>query len=129
MLKFKSELQIHLIQMYHCSMYPKELIKGTLRIVLLRLLDQEGRLYGYQMTKLVAARSAGEYQLSEGSLYPALHKLVKEGLLTTESETVNGRARRYYRITEAGRGAANTRRDEFRRFLQTMHQLLDLKPE
>lgn len=110
-------------------MYPKELIKGTLRIVLLRLLDQEGRLYGYQMTKLVAARSAGEYQLSEGSLYPALHKLVKEGLLTTESETVNGRARRYYRITEAGRGAANTRRDEFRRFLQTMHQLLDLKPE
>lgn len=110
-------------------MYPKELIKGTLRIVLLRLLDQEGRLYGYQMTKLVDARSAGQYKLSEGSLYPALHKLVKEGLLTTETEKVNGRSRRYYLITEAGRAAANDRRAEFGRFLVTMRQLLDLKPE
>lgn len=110
-------------------MYRKELIKGTLRIVILRLLDQEGRLYGYQMTKLVAARSAGKYQLSEGSLYPLLHKLVKEELLEVESETVNGRPRRYYRITEAGRAAAADRREEFRRFLLTMRNLLDLQPE
>lgn len=110
-------------------MFAKELIKGTLRTVLLRLLDQEGRLYGYQMTKLVDTRTAGQYKLTEGSLYPALHKLVKEGLLETETETVNGRARRYYRITEAGRAAANDRRDEFRRFLLTMRQLLDLQPE
>lgn len=110
-------------------MYPKELIKGTLRIVILRLLDQEGRLYGYQMTKLVAARSAGNYQLSEGSLYPLLHKLVKEGLLEVESEKVNGRSRRYYRITEAGRAAATDRREEFRQFLLTMRNLLDLQPE
>ena len=115
--------------MYYCTMYPKELIKGTLRIVILRLLDQEGRLYGYQMTKLVAARSAGNYQLSEGSLYPLLHKLVKEGLLEVESETVNGRPRGYYRITEAGRAAAADRREEFRRFLLTMRNLLDLQPE
>lgn len=110
-------------------MYAKELIKGTLRTVLLRLLDQEGRLYGYQMTKLVATRSAGHYQLTEGALYPALHKLVKDGLLETETETVNGRQRRYYRITEAGRAASADRRDEFRRFLLTMRQLLDLQPE
>ncbi|MEM6771233.1 MAG: PadR family transcriptional regulator [Bacteroidota bacterium] len=110
-------------------MYRKELIKGTLRIVILRLLDQEGRLYGYQMTKLVASRSEGSYQLSEGSLYPLLHKLVQEGLLEVESETVNGRPRRYYRITEAGSAAAADRREEFRRFLLTMRNLLDLQPE
>ena len=110
-------------------MHPKELIKGTLRLVLLRLLDQEGRLYGYQMTKLVADRSAGQYQLTEGSLYPALHKLVAEGLLTTETERVNGRNRRYYRITEAGRAAARERRSEFIDFLRTMQRLLDLQPD
>lgn len=110
-------------------MYSKELIKGTLRTVILRLLDREGRLYGYQMSKLVKDRSEGNYQLSEGSLYPLLHKLVKDGLLVTETETVNGRARRYYRITEAGRAAARDHREEFRRFLLTMRTLLDLQPE
>ncbi|SEP75990.1 PadR family transcriptional regulator [Neolewinella agarilytica] len=110
-------------------MYSKELIKGTLRTVILRLLDREGRLYGYQMSKLVNERSQGNYQLSEGSLYPLLHKLVKDGLLVTETETVNGRSRRYYRITEAGRAAATDRREEFRRFVLTMRTLLDLQPE
>jgi DNA-binding PadR family transcriptional regulator len=110
-------------------MYSKELIKGTLRTVILRLLDREGRLYGYQMSKLVNERSGGNYQLSEGSLYPLLHKLVKDGLLVTETETVNGRSRRYYRITEAGRAAATDRREEFRRFVLTMRNLLDLQPE
>lgn len=110
-------------------MYSKELIKGTLRTVILRLLDREGRLYGYQMSKLVNERSGGNYRLSEGSLYPLLHKLVKDGLLVTETETVNGRARRYYRITEAGRAAATDRREEFRRFMLTMRNLLDLQPE
>ncbi|MEO0734511.1 MAG: PadR family transcriptional regulator [Bacteroidota bacterium] len=110
-------------------MYSKELIKGTLRTVILRLLDREGRLYGYQMSKLVAERSGGDYQLTEGAMYPLLHKLVKDGLLLVETEKVNGRNRRYYRITEAGRAAATDRREEFRRFLLTMQHLLDLKPD
>lgn len=110
-------------------MYSKELIKGTLRTVILRLIDREGRLYGYQMTKLVDDLSDGHYKLTEGSLYPLLHKLVQDGLLTTESETVNGRPRRYYVITAAGRAAATDHRDEFRRFLLTMQRLLDLQPE
>jgi DNA-binding PadR family transcriptional regulator len=110
-------------------MYSKELIKGTLRTVVLRLLDREGRLYGYQMNKRVEELSEGRYTLTEGALYPLLHKLVKDGLLTTETEKVNGRARRYYSITEAGRTAATDRREEFRRFLLTMQRLLDLQPE
>ncbi len=110
-------------------MYSKELIKGTLRTVVLRLLDREGRLYGYQMNKRVEELSEGNYTLTEGALYPLLHKLVQDGLLTTETEKVNGRARRYYLITPAGRAAAADRRDEFRRFLATMQTLLDLKPE
>ncbi len=110
-------------------MYSKELIKGTLRTVVLRLLDREGRLYGYQMNKRVEELSEGRYTLTEGALYPLLHKLVKDGLLTTETEKVNGRSRRYYLITEAGRAAAADRREEFRNFLLTMQRLLDIQPE
>lgn len=110
-------------------MYSKELIKGTLRTVILRLLDREGRLYGYQMNKRVEELSDGHYTLTEGALYPLLHKLVQDGLLTTETEKVNGRDRRYYHITQSGRAAAADRREEFRNFLATMQTLLDLKPE
>lgn len=110
-------------------MYSKELIKGTLQTVVLRLLDDEGRMYGYQMNKRAAEISGGNYQLAEGALYPLLHKLVKEGQVLTETETVNGRARRYYRITEAGRAKAADRRDEFQRFLGTMQLLLNLKTD
>lgn len=109
-------------------MYSKELIKGTLRTVVLRLLDREGRLYGYQMTQRVTELTDGKYRLTEGALYPLLHKLVREKLLETEQETVSGRKRTYYRITEAGRAAASSRRDEFRSFILTMSRLLDLNP-
>ena len=115
--------------MYYCSMYSKELVKGTLRSVVLRLLDREGRMYGYQMNKRVTELSDGSYQLTEGALYPLLHKLVKDGLLVTETEKVNGRSRRYYRITEAGREAANVQREEFQRFFFTMRRLLDLQTD
>lgn len=115
--------------MYYCSMYSKELIKGTLQTVVLRLLDEEGRMYGYQMNKRAEEISGGQYQLSEGALYPLLHKLVKEGMVVTETEKVNGRTRRYYRITETGRAKAADRRDEFRRFLGTMQLLLNLKTD
>jgi len=110
-------------------MYSKELIKGTLRTVVLRLLDREGRMYGYQMSKRVGELSNGNYQLTEGALYPLLHKLVQDGLLETETERVNGRARRYYRITAAGRAAAADRVTEFMRFAATMRHFLDPKAE
>ncbi len=108
-------------------MYSKELIKGTLRIVILRLLDKEGRMYGYQMSKAAQELSGGKYRMSEGSLYPLLHKLEDEKLVVTESVQVGGRTRRYYRITEAGRQTAGLQRGEFQNFLLTMQRLLDLQ--
>ncbi len=110
-------------------MYSKELIKGTLKTVLLKLLAEEGRMYGYQMTKRAEAVSDGRYQLTEGSLYPLLHKLEKDGLVTTEAESVSGRTRKYYRLTAAGRAAARDHLEEFREFMRTMQRVLDLKPD
>lgn len=115
--------------MYLCLMYSRELVKGTLQTVILRLLRERGRMYGYEMTQLVKQLSQGKYQLTEGSLYPTLHKLEKEGLLGTEREKIGGRTRKYYRLTERGKAAAGSRLEEFQDFLQTMQKLLDLKPE
>lgn len=115
--------------MYLCPMYSRELVKGTLQTVILRLLRERGRMYGYEMTQMVKQLSQGKYQLTEGSLYPTLHKLEKEGLLGTEREQIGGRTRKYYRLTEKGVVAAGSRVEEFRDFLQTMQKLLDLKPE
>lgn len=115
--------------MYLCLMYSRELVKGTLQTVILRLLRERGRMYGYEMTQLVKQLSQGKYQLTEGSLYPTLHKLEKEGLLGTEREQIGGRTRKYYRLTEKGKVAAGSRLEEFQDFLQTMQKLLDLKPE
>ncbi|PHI20040.1 PadR family transcriptional regulator [Lewinellaceae bacterium SD302] len=110
-------------------MYSKELIKGTLQTVVLKLLDNEGRMYGYQMNKRVGELSNGKYQLTEGALYPLLAKLEKEEMVVAERETVNGRPRKYYRITEKGRSAATSRREEFQNFLITMQRILDLNPD
>ncbi|MEL6392067.1 MAG: PadR family transcriptional regulator [Bacteroidota bacterium] len=108
-------------------MFSKELVKGTLRIVVLRLLEREGRMYGYQMNKRAKELTDGNYQLSEGALYPLLQKMVQQGLVTTETEEVNGRSRRYYLITEKGLEAARQKRAEFEQFTFTMRRLLDLQ--
>jgi len=86
-------------------------------------------MYGYEMTRHVKKLSQGKYLLTEGSLYPTLHKLEKEGLLGTESEQIGGRTRKYYRLTEKGLAAAGSRIEEFRDFIQTMQRILDLKTD
>ena len=68
----------------------------------MRLLDENGRMYGYEITQRVKEITKGELQITEGALYPALHKLEAEGLLDVEVEKVDGRLRKYYKLTEKG---------------------------
>ena len=86
-------------------------------------------MYGYQMNKRVGELSGNKYQLTEGALYPLLAKMVKQGLVEAEVETVNGRPRKYYHITDKGREASRSRREEFQNFLLTMQRILDLKTD
>lgn len=81
----------------------RELIKGSIDSLLLCLLGQQP-MYGYQIIKELEGRSQGYFKYKEGTLYPALHRLEKTGLLTAEwHPAVGGRQRRYYHITEKGR--------------------------
>jgi len=77
------------------EMQSNELIKGTLSTIILTLLNEQGRMYGYEITKAVKDRTDGKILLKEGSLYPALHRLLAEGLVKTEEEMIGRRMRIY----------------------------------
>jgi PadR family transcriptional regulator PadR len=111
--------------MYHCPMYSQELIKGTLKTIVLSLLSEHDRMYGYEITQHVKDKTAGEIQLTEGALYPTLHKLEAEGFLSTEKVSIGKRVRKYYTLTETGNKQANDKVMEFRKFSETMNDLLN----
>ena len=62
----------------------QKLYKGSLQTIILNLLDEKGKLYGYEITKLVKEITKGNLTISEGALYPTLHKLESEGVLEVE---------------------------------------------
>jgi PadR family transcriptional regulator, regulatory protein PadR len=72
--------------------------------------------HGYSILQRLRQRSSGAFELAEGTLYPALHRLERDGLLASSWSTGSGRRRRVYDVTPAGRAALQTRRREWRRF-------------
>ena len=77
--------------------------KGSTNTLILSLLSDEP-MYGYQITQELQRRSEGYFQMKEGLLYPALHRMEQDGLLKSEWRRVDGsRRRKYYFITEEGR--------------------------
>ena len=108
-----------------------EFLRGTLKTIVLKLLAEQGtsgpnRMYGYEITQAVKERTKGKIVLSFGALYPILHKLEQEGLLTTETEEVEGRLRKYYSLTPQGTETAVQKVSDFERFMDTMRGLLQL---
>ena len=85
------------------ELYRRELLKGSTETLLLSLLADEA-MYGYQLVKEMARRSSGYFRFKEGTLYPALHRLERDGVIRGEWETSpSGQDRRYYHITPKGR--------------------------
>lgn len=108
-------------------MQSQELLKGTLKTILLNLLAKNGKMYGYEITQAIKEITKGEIQITEGSLYPALHALVAEGFLLTESVHIGKRVRKYYKLTKEGRAEKKKKVNEFEEFVFTMRALLNLK--
>lgn len=115
---------MHNFDIYLSLMYSNELIKGTLRTIVLSLLSNSSQMYGYEITKHVKEQTEGKIQLTEGALYPMLHKLEADGLLQTEVVAIGKRLRKYYRITPLGAKEAHARIAEFSDFAETMGRLL-----
>jgi PadR family transcriptional regulator PadR len=108
-------------------MHSPELLKGTLQTIVLKVLKDHGKMYGYEITQRVKELSEGHILLTEGALYPALHKLEAEGLLKTEIVNIGKRIRKYYLLTAPGKVQAKERVAEFVDFIQTMGSVLQVK--
>lgn len=81
----------------------KELVAASSRPMVLSILAG-GETYGYEILQQVVLLSGGELEWSDGMLYPVLHRLEKEGLISARWETADtGRRRKYYRLTAKGR--------------------------
>lgn len=82
---------------------PSDLVQGTLDLLILKLLALEP-LHGWAISRKLKTISQDVLQVSEGSLYPALHKLEQEGWITAEwKQTENNRRAKFYSLTRAGR--------------------------
>ena len=110
-------------------MYSTELIKGTLKTIVLKQLEQNKRMYGYEITQRVKELTANRIQITEGALYPTLHALEAEGLVVTESEYIGKRLRKYYSLSYSGQKKIEEKLNELAEFMETLRFLLDLKPQ
>ena len=98
--------------------------KGSTTVLVLTLLA-ERPMYGYQLVKELERRSDGYFNLKEGTLYPALHRLEKDGLVCSEwEETAQGPARKYYYLTEKGRQALTKSAEEWGTFASKLLSVL-----
>lgn len=108
-------------------MHSPELLKGTLQTILLKVLKDHGKMYGYEITQRVKELSDSRLLLTEGALYPSLHRLEAEGLLKTETVMMGKRVRKYYSLTSTGRSLAKDRVEELVDFIRTMSNVLQVK--
>ncbi|MEI6347195.1 MAG: PadR family transcriptional regulator [Bacteroidota bacterium] len=105
-------------------MVSKELLKGSLKSIILKLLSDNGRMYGYELTQKMEVLSDGKIKFTVGALYPILHKLENDGVVITESVIINNRVRIYYKLTKTGESTAQEKIKELKEFIDTIGLLI-----
>lgn len=102
----------------------QQLLKGHLDMILLGIIEPQAT-YGLRIIQEAQSRTEGYFDFKEGSLYPALHRLVEQGWLKTEMRpSSNGGApRKYYQITEAGQKELGKKREEWQIFSRAVNTL------
>jgi PadR family transcriptional regulator PadR len=101
-------------------MFDRELKKGSAELILLSILESRA-LHGYEISKLIEMRSAGQLKFHVASLYPLLYRLEERGWLKgTWVEEAGLRRRRFYRLTAEGKRALAQQRDSWKSFVQSM---------
>ena len=100
-----------------------EILKGHLDLLLLAVL-QDGPAHGYAIADELRSRSDGAFDLPEGTIYPALHRLEAADLIESHWEPHAGRRRRVYALTAAGRAALAEQRETWDRFVAGVNAVL-----
>jgi PadR family transcriptional regulator, regulatory protein PadR len=105
-----------------------EIMRGSLKTIVLKLLKEEGPMHGYAITRKVETLSEGKIKLTYGALYPVLHKLESEGVLVTTSENFNNRTRIYYSLTPKGDQLVIEKIKELTEFIESLQNIVNAKP-
>lgn len=99
------------------------LLWGVVEMLLLEVISH-GPTYGYEIAQAAMSESNGYFDLKEGSLYPALHRLEQQKYLASFWREVDGRRRKYYQLSAAGRKALDTKKADWRAFAQGVEGVL-----
>jgi transcriptional regulator len=105
---------------------PKDAIPpGTLHLLILRTLARDGELHGFEIAESIERLSSNVLTVEEGSLYPALQRLLVNGWVTAEWGTTGGNRRaRYYQLTKAGRKQLGVEETQFLRVTDAIVRVL-----
>ncbi|ACQ78624.1 transcriptional regulator, PadR-like family [Beutenbergia cavernae DSM 12333] len=102
-----------------------EMLKGHLDLLLLAVLEP-GPRHGYGVVEALRARSDRALDLPSGTVYPALHRLERTGLISGEWTIHNGRRRRVYALTAAGEARLVARRSDWRGFADVVERVISV---
>jgi len=102
-----------------------EALKGHLDLLLLSVLAN-GPAHGYAIIESLRTRSENVFDLPEGTIYPALHRLEDQGLLKSAWSEDTGRRKRVYQLTSKGQQALNTRQDEWLKFSKAVNTMVGI---
>ncbi len=102
----------------------KSLVSGSMALLVLKLLE-DGDKYGYQMIAELEEKSDRTFTLKEGTLYPILHTLERDGAVKSyEKEAPTGRTRKYYHVTKKGLRLLDEKKEEWTEFSKTVNAIL-----
>ena len=103
------------------------LYKGSLATIILKLLNEHDKMYGYQITQRAEEITQGELVITEGALYPCLHKLKAQGFVEAETLMRGNRKRKYYKLTEEGTRETVKKLAELEDYIVIMRALVNPK--
>lgn len=101
----------------------KNLIQGSLNMLILRLLEEKD-MYGYEMIDTLRRRSNDVFELKAGSLYPLLHGLEAKGFVTSYEDGSSGKLRKYYHITKTGKKILKEKKEEWKEYANAVMSVL-----
>jgi PadR family transcriptional regulator PadR len=109
-------------------MISTDLLKGSVKTIVLKLIEEQGPMHGYAITQKVEELTAGKIKLTYGALYPVLHKLESEKVLITSTEIFNNRIRIHYALTDKGHSVVKEKIKELNEFIDSLKLIIEAKP-
>lgn len=103
----------------------KKLLRGSLETIVIKLLSDNKEMYGYEITQKVKELTQNEFKITEGALYPTLHKLEGKGILECNTRSIGNRFRKYYSLTESGQSELAIMLQDMEDYIKNMQLILN----